>query len=202
MIEVVTPPASEPVSLTEAKLHLRVDSADDDALITGLIKTAREHVEDHTGRALVTQQLILWLDRFPCSSRRAHLPIPEHSYSVGNTGLIYLPRSPVASVDKVSYLDPTTGVLTEFDSSKYRLVDKKSLRPRLTPEYDQSWPDTRDVTNAVKIEMTCGVAADAVDETYKSAIKVLLKELYDNRSNPNMKVADALLSSKVVPKFQ
>ena len=34
---VVTPAASEPITLTEAKNFLRVDGSDDDALITALI---------------------------------------------------------------------------------------------------------------------------------------------------------------------
>ena len=49
------PPAGEPLTLAEAKLHLRVDLNDDDALITALISAAREQVEFLTGQRLITQ---------------------------------------------------------------------------------------------------------------------------------------------------
>ena len=54
----LTPPAAEPLTLAEAKLHLRVDAdiTDDDSLITALIVTARQQAEHRTGRSLVSQQ--------------------------------------------------------------------------------------------------------------------------------------------------
>ncbi len=48
------PPAGEPLTLAEAKLHLRVDLSDDDALITALISAAREQAEFLTGQRLIT----------------------------------------------------------------------------------------------------------------------------------------------------
>lgn len=54
----VTPPAVLPVSLDEAKAHLRIDHNDDDALITGLIGAAVAHLDGWTGvlgRCLVEQ---------------------------------------------------------------------------------------------------------------------------------------------------
>lgn len=45
--------AVEPVTLDEAKKHLRVEFNDDDALIEGLIVAARQWAEDFLNRSLV-----------------------------------------------------------------------------------------------------------------------------------------------------
>ena len=52
MLITVNPADVEPVTLEEAKHHLRVDHDADDALIQSLITAARETVERFTGRAL------------------------------------------------------------------------------------------------------------------------------------------------------
>lgn len=48
----VTAPTIEPVSLSEAKTHCRIDYDDDDTLIEGWISVAREYFEDRTGLTL------------------------------------------------------------------------------------------------------------------------------------------------------
>lgn len=58
-------PAEEPVTLAEAKAWLKVDGADEDALIGTLITAARLHLESVTGRALLTQSWRLVLDAWP-----------------------------------------------------------------------------------------------------------------------------------------
>jgi uncharacterized phiE125 gp8 family phage protein len=63
----LVPPASEPLSLAEARQFLRVEYADDDAVITA----ARAHVEALTRRALLTQTWRIMLDAWPANGRVA-----------------------------------------------------------------------------------------------------------------------------------
>lgn len=58
----VTPPAVEPVTLEETKLHLRVDGTEEDNLISALIKAARQKAEEYTRRAFITQTWEVALD--------------------------------------------------------------------------------------------------------------------------------------------
>src|ERR1700742_3808879 len=72
-LQLTAPPAVEPVTLAEAKAHLKVDTGDADALIGTLVTAARARVEWHTGRALVTQSWILWRD---CWASPVEIPLP------------------------------------------------------------------------------------------------------------------------------
>ncbi|MGZ9812041.1 head-tail connector protein [Pseudoroseicyclus sp. H15] len=84
----ITPPAGTPVSLAEAKAHLRVDGPDEDGLIAAYIEAATAHLDGWTGilgRALMPQT---WRQAFDCWSPRMALPL-----------------FPVLSVEAVTYLD-------------------------------------------------------------------------------------------------
>ena len=50
---IITPPAAQPVSLVDSKMHLRIDHDEEDILINSLIDAATNHVEDHTGLMLI-----------------------------------------------------------------------------------------------------------------------------------------------------
>lgn len=65
MFELITPPTTEPLTLWDARAHLRVDNTDEDTLISGLIMAARLHAESFTGRALAPATWRLTLDTFP-----------------------------------------------------------------------------------------------------------------------------------------
>jgi uncharacterized phiE125 gp8 family phage protein len=72
----LSPPAVEPLSLAEAKAFLRVETAEDDALIASLIAAARLHVEARSGLALVSQSWRLLLDCWPQNGRVTVRPAP------------------------------------------------------------------------------------------------------------------------------
>jgi uncharacterized phiE125 gp8 family phage protein len=70
-------PLAEPVDLADAKLHLRVDHADEDDLINGLIAAARLHIEANASLAMVHQtwKWISTLSRRDKSSARLSFPL-------------------------------------------------------------------------------------------------------------------------------
>lgn len=156
----VTPPAEEPVSLDEAKAHLRVDHDTDDDLITALIAAARQFAETFTRRAFVTQTWRLELDAFPAEIR--------------------LPRSPIQAVTSVQYVDEAGSTQT-LGSSLY-VLDKATEPARLIPAYDQSWPAARNFTAALKVTYTAGYGdAAAVPQAIKQALLLLIGHWYERR---------------------
>ncbi len=65
VLKAVVPPSEEPVSLQEARLHLRLEGGEDEYL-TDLITASRRYCESFQGRAYVTQTWDLNLNAFPC----------------------------------------------------------------------------------------------------------------------------------------
>lgn len=164
-VTTITAPAAEPVSLAEALVHLRVDSAPsgphpEEALIAGHIAAARGYVEAATGRALVTQTLEARWDAWE--------PV------------LQLPRSPAQSVTSVSYID-STGATVALSADAYR-ADLASEAPRITPAYGTSWPSARCVTGAVAVRFVAGYgAAAAVPAPLRAAILLMITHLYETR---------------------
>ena len=75
-LKLVTAPAAEPVTLVEAKTHLRLDTSSDDTYVSALITAARERVELFLRRALITQVFEFAVDDFPAYDRAIDLPRP------------------------------------------------------------------------------------------------------------------------------
>jgi uncharacterized phiE125 gp8 family phage protein len=164
-LTLVTGPAAEPVSVSEAKSHLRVDIADDDTLIGTLITAARVHVEQHVKRALVSQTWDLVLNRFP--------PGPE----------IRLPLPPLASVTSISYTDEDGGAGV-VSSSDY-VVDTDREPGRVVLKNGKAWPAVilREAAG-VRVRFVAGYgAAAAVPVPIKQAILLLVGTLYENRED-------------------
>jgi uncharacterized phiE125 gp8 family phage protein len=160
-LQLVTPPSGEPVSLAEAKLHLRVDVDDDDALISSLIATARQAAETLTGRQLISARWKLVLDAFPW-------------------GEILLAKCPVQSIVSIQYLD-MNGLSQMLPSSDY-VVDTACEPARITPVFGKTWPPTLPQIGAVTVTFDAGYgAASAVPEGLKSWVKLRVGSLYAHR---------------------
>lgn len=161
----IIPPAQEPVSLEEAKAQLRVDGLDDDAYIVNLIKAARQHTENVTWRALITQTWDVYFDRFSSE--------------------IEIPLGQLQSVVSISYVD-TDGITQTVDSSIYD-VDTDSDPGKISLSHGQSWPMIRPQRNAVTIRFVAGYGnQSSVPFTIKQAILFLVGHFYENRESSSM----------------
>lgn len=191
----VTPPSTEPVTLAEAKLHLRIETAmtDDDTYISALITAARQSAETITRRAFIIQVWRLVLDAFPAPGVNigsANWYGPQWGTSPGplttlrpdgKTGFeLVLDHSPVVSVDALTYTD-TDGNTQTLAANQYK-VDPTSEPARVVPAYGTTWPATRNEIAAVSVQYTCGFGtAAAVPEAIKSWIKLRIGAMYENR---------------------
>jgi len=173
----VTAPSVEPITLQQAKDHLRVDGDDDNDYIESLITAARERIEASLNRSLITTTWKVTLDRFPGGW-----------WEVWNCGQewIELPRPRLISVSSIVYTD-TNGTSTTWSSSNYT-VDTQSEPGRVMPAYNAVWPTARDHIAVVTITYTAGygAAATAVPASIKHAMKLLVSHMYELREPVNV----------------
>ena len=176
-LQLVTPPAEEPVSLADAKLHLRVDFTDDDTLITALIAAARQAAETLTGRQIVTARWKLVLDSFPGPSLMG-VPAGDPFSLPGHA--ILIPKSPVSSLVSIQYLD-MSGTLQTMPATDYT-VDAACEPARITPVFGKIWPISLPQIGAVTVTFDAGYGpATSVPEGIKSWIKLRIGSLYAHR---------------------
>lgn len=163
---VVTGPSREPLSIEDAKEHLRIDQHDEDVWLLDAIKATRMRAEGMMGRALVTQTLEVALSGWPGGR------------------VIELPRPPLVSVTSVKYFDAADVEYT-LAAGNY-IVDTRTTPGRIVLKSTASWPGTalREV-NGVIIRYVAGYgeAAEDVPAEVRAAMKLWLGELYEVREN-------------------
>lgn len=156
-------PEAEPISLAEAKAHLRIDGSDEDALLTSLIVAARMLVERTLGLALITQGWLLYLDGAPRSA------------------FIALPIAPVQAVTAVRVYGPDD-TPTELDEGTYSVdVLSEPARLMLSASAGQLAPLRR--LNGFEVAFTAGYgdAAADVPEPMRHALKLLVAHWFEHR---------------------
>lgn len=186
-LTLVTAPAVLPLTLQEAKDHLRVAHSDEDDLITAYLEAAVSHFDGRDGilnRCLIEQTWELRLDAFPYHEYASYDPVSWQAE-------IEIPLPPLVSVDTVKYIN-NSGVLTTVNSSVYQVVNGGFGRARLVEAYEQNWPtDVRNEPDAVRIQFTAGyagpdnssppVAEAGIPPAILAAIRLYLGDLYNSR---------------------
>ena len=159
--KVVTPATTNPITLTEAKTHLKVDTTADDTFITNLIKSATSSAQEYTNRFFITTTIQQYGDKWDDISN--------------------LFKSPVLSVSHIKYVDPD-GTLQTLSTNVY-FVDEVNKPARIGLKPNQSFPTIIDRLNAVYVEYRVGTAAgpDEVDEGIRQALLLTIGNWYQNR---------------------
>ncbi len=174
-LKLVTAPQGYPISLTEAKAHLRVEVDDENALIESLIAAATGSLDGGSGilgRCLLPQ-VWRWTTSFPEGS------------------VLRVPLPPLISVGSIAYVDSAAADQT-IDSEDYT-VDTDSGEITITG----TWPQG----TSVKVTFTAGyqgqeldspAGPNAVPEPIKQAIKLLIGAWYAHREAVTAQSANEL----------
>ena len=151
------PAASLPLSVMDAKDHLRVTDSRDDYLVEGYLRAALEAVGEMSGRVLAAETWAM-------SAASASGDVP-------------LPKCPVISLTSIEYFDAneTAQTANVADFYLFKDDDKAFLRPKA----GKSWPTTASREDAITITFTVGYST--LPHGLKSAVLLMLGHLYENR---------------------
>ena len=169
MPEVVQRSSDEPVTLDEAKAHLRLDGDGHDQRLASLIQAAREQAERYLGRSIGTQTLRVTFDEFDT--------------------ILELPGGPVQSIEKIEYID-ARDEYQELPTDSYRVIGSQD---RITAT--NRWPRVSNTLGAVMVTYVAGY--DETPEAIKQSILMMVERLFDrheaNYDDTLARVASALL---------
>lgn len=156
------PTAAEPVTLEEAKAHLRITHDADDDVINALIRAAREMCESDTGLALITRGYSLFLDAW-------------------DKDTLALPRPPLVAVARINVYDAQGGA-AEFPAASYA-VDAAARPGRIALAGAPPAPGR--ALSGIEIEFTAGFgpAPEDVPQGLREGIKRLVAHLYMSRGD-------------------
>jgi phage conserved hypothetical protein, phiE125 gp8 family len=161
-VAVVTAP-DPVVTLDQAKAHLRVDHAEDDELIEGLVAAATQWIDAPAG----------WLGR----------AIGRQTLEVTVDGLcdagVALPFPPISAVESVTYLD-AAGEEAILADTAWR-IGGTSLRPLLLPARGVSFPAVATGGDSVTVRIVCGWPTDEVPRPIRQAILLMVGGWYEDR---------------------
>lgn len=165
---------TEPVSVAEAKSHLRVDHDDEDLLIGSLITAARQLAEGEMQRTLIATTWQMTTDVF------------------GDALRLEWPR--VLGVEVLQFLD-ADGVLVTLDPADYTLDNLNDVAPAyLVPSKGCAWPETSAEINAVRVRYAAGYGYSAADvpQAIRQWILLHVGAFYEHREAVAGKAMTAL----------
>jgi len=177
-------PDTEPVTLAQAKQHLRVDFDDDDDYILALITAARQYVEKYINRSIYPRKMRLTMDSFPwqCGDSTIGSTSGDSYLDWYWRGLVIrLPKPSTVSVESISYVDDG-GTARTVDPHSY-VVDLNSEPARIAPSPGFNWPYPNNYRpGSVSVDYTSGTYEEgSCPFTIYAAMLLIIGHLYSNR---------------------
>ncbi len=171
-------PSVEPVSVSEAKAHLRLETDGDDTLVASLILTSRLHIEQALGLALITQEWTYVRDRWP------------------RGGELILPLRPVQAVS-AARIFAADGTFQLLDAADY-LLDGQGTPARLIAA-EGTWPVPGRAAQGIEIDIRVGFgdAASDVPRPIRQALLLLVAHWYEHRDPIEIGSLEAAIPSAV-----
>lgn len=163
-ITTLAPPAVEPVTVAEAKAHLRIGFAGEDDLVAGLIAGARARIESASGIAMIRRTLKLQLDSWPrgtVETRVFRLPV-RPAVVLGSVMLSDAAGDPVEVTDRF-----------ELEAGRSaRLIWANGLFP---------WPRRRTASIEIVYDAGFGEEPEDVADDLRLAVLRLVAHAYQTR---------------------
>ena len=162
-LELIDAPAITPITLAEAKDQLRVDTSDEDTIITRLIAAAVAYVDVHgvLGKGMITQKWGQWVGQNPAT--------------------VLLSLGPVQNVTAVKYHDldgdEQTDTLANYE------IFGTAMTTSIKPKSGFNWPTAQARRDAIKIEYQVGYgdATSDVPDNIRHALLMLVAHWYEHR---------------------
>lgn len=174
------------MAYTDIQVHLRLDGTTDQTLVEGMISAVTKRIESFIDQKLMTQVWSIFYDKFPTENADDQDAWWDgeqvgHVNSLSKSiRKLELPFGPCTSVSFIKTFDESDGTYT-MDGSLYS-VDYIGPRPVIALKSGNSWPSTtlRPV-NGIQVQATFGMSS--VPEDIKSAMKICVSRLYENRGD-------------------
>jgi len=179
-----TGPTKYPVSLKEAKEHLRVTLGytEEDDYIESLITLSTEVVEQLTRRRLITQTWYYYPTEWPTED------------------VMPIPYGKLQSITAIKYTN-SSEVEATFSAADYYLTNSNGEPGSAVLRYSENWPTvTLSPSDPIEVEFICGYGASgaSVPKTLNHIIKYLISDAYENRETLIMGQGFSVVKSKII----
>ncbi len=162
-IILTAPPVVEPVSLADAKDHVRISHTNDDTYITALIAAARRTIESRTSLCMIQQGWSVFFDRWPYNDS------------------VTIPLDPLIAITDI-VLHGEDDTPATLDPAHY-FVDKVTWPSRVVLRHGRSTPQPGRVANGIEVKVTAGygTTAASVPQELKQAVLLTVAAWFANR---------------------